>query len=50
MGISYVRYHQVLRVLSMNNKVSGTTPSERGEHVKNILETDGVKKIIVDLY
>lgn len=40
---------QVLRILSMNNKVPGTTPSERGELIRNLLETDVVKKIVKDL-
>lgn len=40
---------QVLRILSMNNKVSGTTPSERGRVIKDILETDDIKNVIADL-
>jgi hypothetical protein len=40
---------QVLRVLAMNNKVAGATPSERGALIKNLLETDEIKMIVEEL-
>ena len=40
---------QVYRILSMNNRVWGDTPSERGALVKTILETDEIKNFIDDL-
>ncbi len=40
---------QIQRVLSMNEKVLGNTPVERGALVKAIIETDDIKKFIDEL-
>ena len=40
---------QVVRILSMNNKVSGSNPTERGILIKNVLESDEIKKFVKEL-
>ena len=40
---------QILRILSMNNKVAGNNPSERGRLVKNLLDSETIKEYIKGL-
>ena len=40
---------QVVRILSMNNKVSGSNPTERSILIKNVLESDEIKKFVKEL-
>lgn len=40
---------QVYRVLSMNNKIAGDNPVERGNFVKNILESKEIKDFIENI-